>query len=389
MEILNKLKKLAYYILVLSLSVCTVIRFINWQDNSCPLFVPMIYNSLYFLRKFLALPVLFISELLSFYFLYKNSGEVKKELRKFCVFIFLCVLILLFTRSNKLVYFATMIYFAKDYELNEILDVHIIGKLLVLFVLIYGNISGRVYIAPYQRGNGFGMAHYNMLSQFLLFLLLALSCRFCKDWKRKMGFTLISIMLMLFCIFWIDSRTPTVIIMLFVILIWMEKLFHYLKGNFRKIFDLLFVHSPLLLTIISVILGILIVDYNLRFDQSLGCRFTDFVIAFREVGLSLFSRDLTYGQGNTIGQYYFDNHYAKMIFDYGVVLSCIAYRTFYVANRRAVKFNAFIFIVVLICVFVDGTSGGLFDNELLIVLLACMFSKEVSDAIKAKTGQNL
>ena len=53
------------------------------------------------------------------------------------------------------------------------------------------------------------------------------------------------------------------------------------------------------------------------------------------------------------------------------------------------KFNAFIFIVVLICVFVDGTSGGLFDNELLIVLLACMFSKEVSDAIKAKTGQNL
>ena len=59
------IKKIAYYILVLSLSVCTVLSFINWQDGR-PEIIQLILNLLYTLRKLISVPVLFIYELLFF-----------------------------------------------------------------------------------------------------------------------------------------------------------------------------------------------------------------------------------------------------------------------------------------------------------------------------------
>ena len=59
------LKKIAYYILVLSLSVCTVLSFINWQASR-PEIIQLVLNLFYALRKFLSVPVLFIYEILFF-----------------------------------------------------------------------------------------------------------------------------------------------------------------------------------------------------------------------------------------------------------------------------------------------------------------------------------
>ena len=148
MKILNRLNKTAYYIFVLSLAVCTIIRFINWENNLVPFIVPTIYNSLYFLRKFYSLPVLFISEAVGIVDRYRNKKDIRKDIWKLIIYVAVSTLIICFTKNAKLVYFATMIYFAKDHHINEILDVHIIGKLIVLAVLIYGNLSGRVYITP-------------------------------------------------------------------------------------------------------------------------------------------------------------------------------------------------------------------------------------------------
>ena len=36
----------------------------------------------------------------------------------------------------------------------------------------------------------------------------------------------------------------------------------------------------------------------------------------------------------------------------------------------------------MFCVYVYGVTGGLFDNELIIVLMACAFSKDIFDVIR-------
>ena len=136
------------------------------------------------------------------------------------------------------------------------------------------------------------------------------------------------------------------------------------------------------MTLLSALLGILIVYFGLRIDGNLSSRFIEFVYAYNEVGFSLFSRSITYGEGLTMGLYYFDNHYAKLLFDYGLALSFIVYFGFIVSNIRIMKSNIYVFIIAMFCVYVYGVTGGLFDNELIIVLMACAFSKDIFDVIR-------
>ena len=378
------IKKIAYYILVLSLSVCTVLSFINWQDGR-PEIIQLILNLLYTLRKLISVPVLFIYELLFFInellSIKQDKNSDKNNLLYSLLFFLFTILIIIFTKQTKLIYFLMMIHFAKDFEYKRILDVHIVGKLFVLLVLIIGNVFGLVFIAE-QRGNGFGMVHYNTLSQFLIFLLFALSCRYNIKNNHKLFFTVVSIALMILCVYPIDSRTPVIVMALFVVLMWFEKIFNVLKNKFGKTVEVAFISTPILLTLLSALLGILIVYFGLRIDGNLSSRFIEFVYAYNEVGFSLFSRSITYGEGLTMGLYYFDNHYAKLLFDYGLALSFIVYFGFIVSNIRIMKSNIYVFIIAMFCVYVYGVTGGLFDNELIIVLMACAFSKDIFDVIR-------
>ena len=373
------LKKIAYYILVLSLSVCTVLSFINWQASR-PEIIQLVLNLFYALRKFLSVPVLFIYEILFFInksLLFKQDKTLgKKNLLCSLLFLLFTFLIAVFTKQTKLIYFLMMIYFLKDFEYRRILDIHITGKLFVLLVLIIGNVFGLVYIAE-QRGNGFGMVHYNTLAQFLIFLMLALACRYNIKNDKKISFTALSLILIGLCIYPIDSRTPVVVVAMFVILLWLEKLYLLVKNKFSKAVELLFISFPILITILSALIGIAIVYWGVKMDGNLASRFIDFVNAYNKVGFSLFSRSITYGEGLTNGLFYFDNHYAKLLFDYGIVLSVIAYFGFVVSNIRIIKSNIYVLIVVMFCVYVYGVTGGLFDNELIIVLMACAFSKDI------------
>ena len=56
------LKKAAYFLLVLSLSVCTVLNFIIWKEGR-PEIIQLILNLLYSLRKFYSVHILLIFEL--------------------------------------------------------------------------------------------------------------------------------------------------------------------------------------------------------------------------------------------------------------------------------------------------------------------------------------
>lgn len=373
------LKKISYYILVLSLSVCTVLSFINWQDGR-PEIIQLILNLLYTLRRLISVPVLFLYELLFFIsqllLIKQDKNSDKKNLLYSLLFFLFIILIIIFTKQTKLIYFLMMIYFAKDFEYKKILDIHIAGKLFVLLVLIIGNVFGLVFIAE-QRGNGFGMVHYNTMSQFLIFLLFALTCRYNTKNNNKVPFTVASIILMILCIYPIYSRTPVVVVALFVALMWSENIFNIVKNKIGKVVEIAYIFTPILLTALSALLGILIVYFGLKMDGGLSCRFTDFVNVYNKAGFSLFSRSLTYGEGLTMGIYYFDNHYAKLLFDYGIVFSTIVYIGFVLSNKRIFKSTIYNLIIVMFCVYVYGVTGGLFDNELIIVLMACAFSKDL------------
>lgn len=373
------LKKIAYYILVLSLSVCTVLSFINWQDGR-PEIIQLILNLLYTLRKIISVPVLFVYELLFFInellSIKQDKNSDKKNFLYSLIFFLFTILIIIFTKQTKLIYFLMMVYFAKDFEYKRILDVHIAGKLFVLLVLIIGNIFGLVFIAE-QRGNGFGMVHYNTLAQYLMFLLFALACRYNIDNKRKSLFTILSIVLIVLCYHPIDSRTPILVILIFVLGLWLEQLYKKININLNGLINRIFILSPVMLTVLSAILGLLILYCNFPIDGNLGCRFTDFVNAYNSVGFSLFSRNLTFGDNYSYGMFFFDNHYAKLIFDYGIIFSIIVYFGFVISNIRITKANIYALMISTLCVYIDGVTTGLFDSELIIVLMACAFSKDI------------
>lgn len=375
---------------MLSLSICTVLSFINWQDGR-PEVIQLVLNLFYTLRKFISVPVLFIYEFLFFInesLLFKQNKTLeKKNLLCSLLFFLFTFLIVVFTKQTKLIYFLMMVYFAKDFEYRRILDIHIAGKLFVLVVLIIGNVFGLVYIAE-QRGNGFGMVHYNTLAQYLMFLLFALACRYNIDNKRRTVFTILSLILIALCYYPIDSRTPIIIILLFIIALWFEKIYTIFNLKLKGFIDKLFVISPLILTAVSAILGILIVYFELPMDGNLGCRFTDFVYAFNNVGFSPFSRSLTFGDNYSFGLFFFDNHYAKLIFDYGLVFSFITYFGFIISNKRIVDSRLYVLLISMLCVYIDGVTTGLFDSELLIVLMACAFCKDLFDVLKTMKTEN-
>lgn len=368
----------AYYLLVFSISVCTILRFINWQDNCEPWIVPFVINSLYALRKFFSMPVLLVTEVL--YFIKVMIGKYdKKQLISAVIMSFLGIISLMATREIKTIYFISMIYFSKYADFKKILDVHIIGKFLILIVLIVGNIFEIVYIAP-QRGNGFGMVHYNTLSQFLMFLMFALSCRFNRGNDKKVSFTLFSTVLAILCIYPIDSRTPVVILAMFVVLMWGEKFYNLIRPNIKKYIKFLFIVLPVLLTVMSWVLGILVVDYGLKIDHNLSARFVEYVYAYREMGIKFFSRSLTIGNGT--GLYYFDNQYARLIFDSGFIYCLVVFTGFIVLNYKVVKRDSYMLMIVLLCLYIDGTSGGLFDNELIVVLMTFIFAGDSIISLK-------
>lgn len=366
----NIIRMAAYYVLVLSISVCTLLRFINWQDYCEPWIVPFIINALYFLRKFFSIPVLFLSELLCVLDIFIEHKD-KKQFRSLVIVLFMMAVSLVVTGDMKTIYFLCMIYFARYVSFSGILNTHILGKLLILVVIIVGNVLNIVYIAP-QRGNGFGMVHYNTFSQFLMFLLFAIVCRFNSGNDKKLIFTVAAIALAVLCICPIDSRTPVVVLALFVVLMWSEKLYNKLGSDLKKVLKVLFVLFPIMLVFVSWVLGIMIVDGGLGIDQNLGARFVEYVYAYRDLGLSLFPRNITMGNGT--GLYYFDNQYARLIFDSGLIYCALAYVGFIGVNCKASRDDNYILMIILICLYIDGTSGGLFDNELIVVLMTYIFA---------------
>ena len=106
------LKRAAYFLLVLSLSVCTVLNFIIWKEGR-PEIIQLILNLLYSLRKFYSVPFLLIFELLSFVgkiLSIKNGNSCdKKSLLYSSVFFIFAFLTLFFTRNTKLLYFLMMV----------------------------------------------------------------------------------------------------------------------------------------------------------------------------------------------------------------------------------------------------------------------------------------
>ena len=386
------LKRVAYFLLVLSLSVCTVLNFIIWKEGR-PEIIQLILNLLYSLRKFYSVPFLLIFELLSFVgkiLSIKNGNSCdKKSLLYSSVFFIFAFLTLFFTRNTKLLYFLMMVYFAKDFEYKKILDVHISGKLFVLLVLIIGNVFALVAIPTDQRGNGFGMIHYNTLSQYLMFLLFALACRFNIHNERKVLFSILTIVLSILCIYPIYSRTPVVILVVFLVLLWADKLYAKMGVRIKKIINTTFNWLPIIMLVFSIILGILIVDYGLRLETSLDIRFIEFVYGIRDYGLSLFPWDIRFGETYIVSSpFYFDNHFIRLLFVYGLVFASITYFAFIYMNTRITKSNVYILIITFICIYICALTCDIFENELIITLMACAFSKDIFSIANEKDDIN-
>ena len=357
--------RLIYELFVVSIIIIPSITMPMFKET--PLIITKCMTLSYFFELFFCIPVLFGYELFVVYNKlrdgYKNNYEY---VNRFLIFVICIVCILLFTKNTNILCYAFLIYFSKEISFKRLIYIYLLCKFVGLIVIVLSNVFGLVEIVTDGRGISFGVKHSNVMARYLVCMLFA-GYYFIKNNTIT---KVLTVLVFILCVFVMKSRTPVIVLILFMFALFLEN--SKLLSN--KIVRMLFVFSPVILTLLSILLGIAMYNGYFVIDGNMACRFTEWISAFNISGISLFARtfpDLPY---------YFDNCYANVFYCYGIVMFVLFILTWIKSNITINKSNNNKLKIISICLCIYCLMEVLIA-DILIILVFCYANKENADTI--------
>lgn len=351
--------------IVLFFSVCfyTAIRVAKWENENIQLFFTNCYGFFDVVKIVVAISILLLEAFCLFYdFINKNENSVK-NIFVYLLYLAVCTGFKLFTFYDRFIYFTIVIYFSRYVAFKSIIKTYVTIYTVSLIVLIIGNISGNLSLITNGRGYSFGMIHSNSAGLFLFMYYMAISYLV----NDKKIVTIIGLTIELLLIFIIKSRTPFILILLFIALLWCEDIYNKLKQSFRNFINILFSFMPFLLLCFSVAMGLLISEEIVTIDANAGVRFTEIVNFIKENGISLYYCELE--EIETL--YYLDNGYGHLLFQYGLVAYSIVTIGQILSNIAIVRNNDYQAAAIVICLYIYNLMEFILHfNDLPLLMIA-------------------
>lgn len=365
-DYLHIARKALTLILFLSVSFYTAFRVAKWNSDSIQLFFDNCYDIFDVIKANVSLLLLGIESVLLINGIIKREKHILRDLFIFGSFIFACLCFKVFTYYERFIYYAIIIYFSRYLMFKSLMIEYVVIYSISLLTKIFGNISGNLSTDIGLRGLNFGFIHYNSAALFLFMYYLSISYLLK---EKKTLITVIGIIVELILALIIKSRTPFIVTAIFIALLWGEGLYCKFPMTPKIIIKYCFILMPILLTLLSFVLGQLIYDGVLAIDGNASCRFYEFIYFMKERGLSLSYCEM----GELKRTYYFDNGYGHLLFHYGLVSYAIITFGQLLSNYSATKNNDYFVAIMMICLYVYNLMEFiLYFNDLPLLMIAYM-----------------
>lgn len=358
-------KPRAVLIVGLLCTICfySAFRVIKWKNES----ISLIFNNCYIyfeLLKRIFTIILLIIEIISL--LYKLLSKKENAIHDSIVFLLyfsICMTIKLFVYSERYIYLTIIIYFSRYIEFKSLIKTYVFIYSISLITIVIGNISGNLSLIAGGRGYAFGFIHSNDAALFLFMYYMALSYLIN---SKKMNIT-IGLLMEIIVLFFNKSRTPAILIMVYIIMLLCENMYKKINTKLRRILEICFCLSPLLLLCLSLILGLLIINNIIIIDANAGIRFTEMIRFINENGISLSYFELS--ELKTL--YYLDNGYGHLLFRYGLICYIIISFGQTLSNIVVVKNNDYKVYIMLICLYIYNLMEFIsYFNDLPLLMIA-------------------
>lgn len=370
-DYLHVVRKVLTFVLFFSVCFYTAFRVARWNSDSIQSFFLSCYdvNDKF---KIVVTMLLLVVEIVDIaYRSIKKSTNVLVDLLIIGTLAFVCLCFKVFTYYNRFIYYAIIIYFSRYVDFKTLVKSYAMIYSLSLLVLICGNVSGELSLISDGRGMSFGTGHSNNAGMFLCMYFLAISYLI----NNKIVISIIGVFVEIMLFFFIKSRSPFVVVTIFIILLWSETIYNKLSCVPKRLIKTCFVLLPILFISGSFVLGYLIYDGIIKIDANASVRFVEFVYFMQEKGISLSYCELSELQR----MYYFDNGYGYLLFHYGLVACAIVTVGQMISNYSIVKYDDYKALITSICLYVYNLMEiTIFFNDLpllMIIYMSRMFIK--------------
>lgn len=361
--------KYLYISFVLSYLFNTAFKVSIWNNEIIAHYFRLAFNNVTLVKNFILIPLLLLSELINLLYKIYKKNCAKKYLLNLLVFIVVYAWLRIYGYGT---YYwgydevILLIYFAKYLEFNKIIFLYTCSALISALFNIWGCLKGYLSIDGEGRGLVWGFSHSNQAAIFytMLFFGIAYSVR-----KNKVAITIIALPFLYLDIAVFKSRTPSIIMTLFTVMLWLETIYNNLK--LKKIIKIIYIFFPIIMTILAIYLGINYYNGVIKIDMGAGIRFKEIVMIYKEKGLALGNRHLS----DLSRLYYFDNGYAWMIFRHGLLTSGLMYLIWILNGGKVVKDNNYIAMIINISLFIYMMMEYIFVNDLIFIMMTYLSSK--------------
>lgn len=365
MSIVNTLYKIRNYLTILLLSsVCFSSIELIWTKDDFTLFFEKVSSFLSYINIILVLCLITIEVISLIKKIMSKDKSAFVNVAQFIIFILICLCFHYFIYYDRLINYSVIIYFSRYLNFDSLLKTFIITNILYACILVYGNLSGSLMYANNGRGISFGFWHSNGAGLFLFMFFLSLSY-FLKG--NKLLVTIIGMAIELALLFFIKSRTPFIVVAIFILLVWLEEKYKSMSQFYIKIIEFLFVITPILLTIFTFVMGYLITNKIIIIDGNASCRFIESVSLLKEKGLSIFYRDIN---GISANHYYMDNGYVNVLFSFGCISYLIITSFQLLTNIAVIKNKNYILGAILFCLYLYNLMENVLTRDLSLIILA-------------------
>lgn len=355
--------KYTYYVLLFFIFFSTTINSLSW--NNTFLFMNIFKNYHDELCMFFGAILLIKETLLLICELFnKNNKEFIKNL------LYLFIVFIVYYATLKWLYgvYAIIIINARHFDFKNIMNVYFYGKLSSFIIWVFSYMFKFIEIPTFVDGYSFGMYHYNDTA-------LNLSCLFYITWylylqNKRILSTIIASILAVSFVYPIQSRTPVIILALFIVLIWIKPLYDYLNKKITIICKLLVSFYPFLMFCLTLFMCCLIYKVGRFIEDPFISRFYEAIISYQNIGIPLTCREFN----DSILKFVYDNTYVRLLFRYGIITLVLSEICLCCSAKKIYKKNNWGLIVLLVVVCTYGLMEYVMKGELLLLIMTIMLS---------------
>ena len=232
---------------------------------------------------------------------------------------------LYFCKSVYLIQSLAFILCAYKIDKNKVIKIIIYSSIITFFISILGSLMGIVNlnIEYYRFRLYFGFKHPSYFSIHYLAIIFGIWYLYLKD--KYLSSTIIFILSAIFLYFVPNTRTSSIILLIFPIILLISK---YIVNSNNKIFKYLIILLPIIFTLLSLILMFVIKGApSNSFLETFTIRFTRANSYYQTCGIHLFKSSMLW----------LDNLYLFLLEEFGIICTIVYISLLTLLNINLIK----------------------------------------------------